>query len=208
MPLRLNSASGDLSEVAEARMREALGLDNRPFRQSPQKSAGEIRHRRQFVQDGEVPVVVANRHREQGNGASAGSRLAKLQTALEAERMARTSAERALQEAQATIQNLETRLAHAELGHGEALAAERARREQVEKALQQAMAARDAVERQLRQAECRQEVAEPARKRGRPKKAASSRQIDGAPSAARKLREPQPVKWWLPSYRAKLQKRR
>src|SRR5690349_16845192 len=106
-----------------------------------------------------------------------------------------------LQEAQVTLQNLQARLAHAELAHSEALAAERASRERAEKALQEAVAARDASERQLRTTGVQNSI-EPGRKRGRPKKIVSATApTDKAP--ARKARGPQPVKWWLPSYRAK-----
>ena len=93
----------------------------------------------------------------------------------------------ALAEAQATVRSLRTQLAHAELAHAEALAAERRAREAAETALRDARAAREAAD---------APTAEPPPKRTRAAKPA--RKTTVKPS-----REPEPVKWWLPSYKAR-----
>ncbi len=83
-----------------------------PGRPPVQTSTGRPRHR--FVPDGAVPVTVINRHRggdadapTPGHGA--------IGAALQDERAARERAERSLQEALATIRDLQTKLGHAEL---------------------------------------------------------------------------------------------
>ncbi len=126
----------------EERMRRALGLtgdgasrsnppqperprpgpQSRPASRSP---ADKPRHR--FVPDGAVPVTIVGRHRpDEADGPSA-SRAA-LDAALQDERVARARAERALQEALATVRDLQTKLGHAELAHREALDAVQATR--------------------------------------------------------------------------------
>ena len=184
--------------IDEARMRRALGLDRplaapsaQPAQQRPaQLRPEQARARHRFVQDGEVPVVVVNGQGASGaapNGQAAGTRAKLL-----AERQARADAERALAEAQATVRSLQAKLAHVELAHAEALAAERRAREASETALRHATAAREAAERRLREAApvpaADAPTAEPTSKRAR---------------AAKPAREPEPVKWWLPSYKAR-----
>jgi hypothetical protein len=125
-------------QAAELRMRAALGIGGSRERavsrpQEQQHSSAErlsrarptgngTRHR--FVRDGEVPVVLVKRSdRQEGGGSNVGgsevapmtNRAAAMATALDAERAARERAERMLQEALATIRDLQTRLAHAEL---------------------------------------------------------------------------------------------
>ena len=83
----------------------------------PHRAGG--RHR--FVQDGEVPVVVVNpRHRspDEARGATA-----ELERALSVERDARSAAEKSLLQAEDTIRQLRTRLAHAEIARDEIAAA-------------------------------------------------------------------------------------
>ncbi len=185
-------------------MRQALGLRDSPSTSSPQQRPDQARQRHRFVQDGEVPVVILNGRKDVDARSSPGSRVAAAQSALEAEQAARASAERALQEAQGLIQSLRTKLAHAELAHSELLAAERAARTQAEQALQEANAAREAAEQQLAERVSIPAVAAPPKeapvKRG---PAARSGRKASAPTAE----EPQPVKWWLPSYRTKASKR-
>ena len=113
MPLHLNSARSTPAplEPAEARMREALGLGDRPPIQATQERADQARRRHRFVRDGEIPVVVVNSRKEQDPGASHDQRLAAAEAALEAERTARAAIERTLEEAQTSIQNLQGRLA-------------------------------------------------------------------------------------------------
>ena len=88
-----------------------------PSRSAGRSSADKPRHR--FVQDGAVPVTILNRHRlDEANGSPV-SRTA-IEAALQDERAARDRAERSLQEALATVRDLQTKLGHAELGHREA----------------------------------------------------------------------------------------
>jgi hypothetical protein len=173
----------------EARMRQALGLqDGGPGPRPPQRRDAEHGGRR-FVKDGEVPVVVLNGARERGADATGPmNRVAAAEAALRNERAARERAERSLQEAVANVQALQTRLAHAELAHREALAAERAARERAEQALAEAKATREA---DAAGSDARVVTRKPRRVAAKP----------------RSEREPEPVKWWLPSFRAKLRRR-
>jgi hypothetical protein len=215
-------------------MRQALGLRSSGNGQPvAQRREGEQRGRR-FVKDGEVPVVVVHSASREGNdGTAPVNRIAAAEQAARAERNAREQAERALAEAQATVQHLRTQLAHAEMAHREALAGERRAREQAELALQEAAIARAAAEAHAAELEAAaprmrraavdvpltddaaassfaapprliaaRGAADPAdpsapRKRGRPK-----RIIPVDPEM-----EPEPVKWWLPTYRASTRRR-
>ena len=113
---------------AEAQMRRALGLfgdgprprtDNERSEQ-PQRQGGFIQglHRRRFVQDGEVPVTVVRRDQPDASHPSAApagptsSRLQRVEATLQAETAARDRAERALHEAQAMVQTLQTKIGH------------------------------------------------------------------------------------------------
>ncbi len=110
-------------EEDEARMRRALGtLEGNRGRQDGHHGP---RPARQFAQDGDVPVVRLSGRKDPGVAASA-----KLEEALQTERAAREMAETALRQANATIQALQTKIAHAEIAHAEALAAERRNAEQ------------------------------------------------------------------------------
>lgn len=200
MPLHLNAeaSTDNRFDPVELRMREALGLHGRPVSGLPQQRPEQARQRHRFARDGEVPVVVLGARKVQDTSPAPDHPIAELQAALDSERAARVGAERALQEAQAAIQKLQARLAHAELAHSEAFAAERASREQAERGLQEAVTVRDSAERQLRE---RTVLAPPeSRKPARTASAAKAPLIH-------KAREPQPVQWWLPSYRAKMSKR-
>ena len=123
-------------------MRRAFGLTgDRAVRSSPpsterpqagppgrlvgRSSADKPRHR--FVQDGAVPVTILNRHRSDEAEGSPASRTA-IEAALQDERAARNRAERSLQEALATVRDLQTKLGHAELAHREASATAQAAR--------------------------------------------------------------------------------
>jgi hypothetical protein len=83
-------------------------------------------HRRRFVQDGEVPVTVVRRDAPDAGGGQAGptsSRLQRVEAALAAETTGRERAEKALHEAQATVQALQTKMGHNDLAKTEAVAA-------------------------------------------------------------------------------------
>lgn len=188
-------------------MRQALGLgEGAATQRAPQRREPEARGRR-FVKDGEVPVVVLSGSRDAANpGPPPVNRVMAAEAALRAEHAAREHAEQSLREALAHVQRLQTQLAHAEMAHREALAAEQHRREQAEHALAEATSAREALEARL---------AEAAPARAQPADAPSSGTTGRAKvtkpprrkSADAPKREPQPVKWWLPSYKAKLRKR-
>ena len=125
---------------AEAQMRRALGLagdmprsrpENGERSESPQRQGGNFMqgaHRRRFVQDGEIPVTVVRRDEASGAVTPMGpsfSRLHRVETALQTETAARERAERTLQEAQAALQALRTKIGHNELAKNEAIEAAR-----------------------------------------------------------------------------------
>ncbi len=210
LPPNPSGSAGNSHPSEEARMRRALGLQddpapgegstpNRPGEQRqaerPIQRREPDRRPRRFVKDGEVPVVVLSGSREHGADAPAPvNRLAAAESALEAERATRERAERALQEALATVQQLRTQIAHTSLAHGEALAAERNAREVAERARTEADALREALETELHALKATAVAPVPA--------PVSRRARQPRPEP----REPEPVKWWLPSYRAKTRK--
>jgi len=226
----------------EERMRRALGLTgDRAGRGSPPQPerpqagpptrlaswSSADKPRQRFVQDGAVPVTILNRHRpDDADGPSA--RRAAIEAALQDERAARAKAERSLQDALATVDDLQTKLGHAELAHKEAsgmaqaaraatdalraerqewelrwsqdLAAERAARAAAEAALAEAADARG----QAARTRCSPSAVEPA------VKAQDTTSVPAAKAAVKRTRnaaaeprrrEPQPVKWWLKSAR-------
>jgi hypothetical protein len=170
-------------------MRRALGLQG-PSRQPPQQRADQVRPRHRFVQDGGVPVVVLNSRSDNDPTAILKARVAELEAALETERAAHGATRRSLHEAQAAAQAQQTRLVHAELAHREALAVERSARQAAEESLQARLAEPEP------STAATPALATPVK----PKPAARK-----APRAPRipKAKEPQPVKWWLPSFREK-----
>jgi len=118
----------------EERMRRALGLTGDrasrsstppperlkagpPTRPAARSPADKPRHR--FVPDGAVPVTLVNRHRPDDTDGPSASHAA-IEAALRDERGARAKAERSLQEALATVHDLQTKLGHAELARREA----------------------------------------------------------------------------------------
>lgn len=185
-------------------MRRALGLDDpllvrpapatvTPARQRPEQA--RTRHR--FAREGEVPVETVTGPRV--TDAALDRRAAALRTDLDAERAARAGAERALAEAQAAIRALQAKLAHTELAHAEALAIERRAREHAEAVLREETA-REAAERRLSEpVSARASVEAPA---PRPKTQRAKAGKTAPKTSAAKAREPKPVKWWLPDYKA------
>jgi len=153
LALTPESASvNDPMQAAEARMRRALGLDGEQLRSrpaqeradSPQRPAERFSapgHKRRFVHDGEVPVtlvhgLVSNRREHaDGNGTRNGAnaqptnRLEVAEAALAAEIATRERIERAFQEAQASVHDLQTKLGHADLARQEAVETLRRERE-------------------------------------------------------------------------------
>jgi hypothetical protein len=187
----------------EDRMRQALGLRGDQSNERPTPRREPLRGPHRFVKDGEVPVVVLSPSREHGpDGPAPVNRVAAAEAALRSERVAREWAERTLRETQTTLQHVQTKLAHADLAHGEALAAERRGREQAEAGLAEAIAARETLElRLVEMAAAQPPGAEDRTELVKPSQTALVEPRRKAANAAE--REPQPVKWWLPSYKAK-----
>jgi hypothetical protein len=125
--------------AAEARMRRALGLNNTTSQTQamppPATPTASTSHpqRRRFVRDGEVPVTVI--HRDQGD-ASGANALEAARQGLREQVAAREHAEHLLQEAQATIRDLQTKLAHERLARDEAVQRVDGERQTAEQVLQ------------------------------------------------------------------------
>ncbi len=126
----------------EARMRKALGLtdkrsqsearpNSQAFKQSPASRGGSDAQKRRFVRDGEVKVTMVTgtrggepvQQRRTFNPGNPGvnEQAEASQSALRGEKSAREVAERALREAQATIQDLRIKLGHVALARDEAI---------------------------------------------------------------------------------------
>jgi hypothetical protein len=157
------------------------------------------RQRRRFVQDGEVPVVMLNADTRADAAAQAGDRIAELEAALGLERNARAATTRSLEEARATIQSLQTRLAHAEMASTEAVAAERRAREEAERALREATTIIAAPK--VAEPPELELFDEPPMRRTRAKRTVAAKPAKPLPVS--KPRDSQPVKWWLPGFSAK-----
>jgi hypothetical protein len=131
--------------ATEAQMRRALGLENSvPVRVQtahPIPSSGSLTHRRHFVRDGEVPVTVIHHDDQSGT-----NKLEAARQALREQIAAREQAEQQLAEAQATIQALETQLAHERIAKDEALNRAEAQRQDVERRLEEECVARQQAE--------------------------------------------------------------
>jgi hypothetical protein len=224
MPLKSDPTpfTDDQSE-AEKGMRRALGLDRVAPSQNRPSQHPVDRQKRRFVQDGEVPVVIAHGRRDHGmhsgdplltTGSSPSNRIVIAEAAVKAEREARERAERSLAEAEAIIRDLRTKLGHATLALDEmrdtarrakdekqaaeaALAVERDARDTAEKVLQQATAKRRAVEDRIGETARAGQSTVIAAKAGK-----IAREQAGAKSMAKasprlKTKEPKPVRWWI-----------
>ena len=172
--------------AAEEQMRRALGLHETSL-SAPQSApssppVGAARpHRHRFVRDGEVPVTVV--HHPDYDDSSGINKIAAGRQALREQVAARERAEHLLQEARATIQTLETKLAHERIGKDEALrrledelAAERTARRQAEQDRDVALAARRDAEEQLHEVALRARLETKAGSR-------TARRSDGRPQA-------------------------
>lgn len=143
-----SSSTAPPMDDAEQQMRKALGLYGdtprpRPDgdrQDTPQRTGGGFMqgvHRRRFVQDGEVPVTVVRRdapdagHPGTGQVGPTSSRLQRVEVALAAETTGRERAERALHEAQAALQALQTKIGHNDLAKNEAVAASKHHLEEI-----------------------------------------------------------------------------
>ena len=119
-------------------MRRALGLHNTTPMQAatipPTTSPGASSpQRRRFVRDGEVPVSLLHRDRDGGAGTN---KLDATRPALREQVEARERAEHLLQEAEATVRDLQTKLAHERIAHEEAVCRMEGEMQVVEPALQ------------------------------------------------------------------------
>jgi hypothetical protein len=158
---------------AEQQMRRALGLYGdapRPRSDSDRSESGQRPgggfmqgvHRRRFVQDGEVPVTVVRRdtpdaaHPSTGQQGPTSSRLQRVEAALAAETAGREKAERALHEAQAAVQALQTKMGHNDLAKNEAVAASKRIGEEIVTLREELAAAAE----RLREVEAHAQVAE------------------------------------------------
>ena len=111
--------------ATETQMRHALGL--RGGSSSRSSTSGSQPQRRRFVRDGEVPVTVIRRD-HQPDGEHGANQLDAARQAVRSEAAARERAERSLAEAQVSIRDLQTKLAHERLAKDEALEAVQRRR--------------------------------------------------------------------------------
>jgi hypothetical protein len=166
---------------AEAQMRRALGLrgDAPPAESNHQPAtltSGSLSQRRRFVRDGEVPVTVVRREHHH-DGEPGTNQLEAARQAIRSQAAATERAERSLEEAQAVIHDLQTKLGHERIAKVEAidavrrleadrqtiqqalqtvqaeLAAERVARQGAEGRVRKAVADREEAERRLREAE-------------------------------------------------------
>ena len=153
-------------------MRRALGLregsSSAPQNAPPATPPGAPHpYRRRFVRGGEVPVTVVHRDHDDGAGIN---RIDAARQALSEQVAAREQAEHLLQEARATIQTLETKLAHERIGKDEALrrladelAAERTARQRAEKRLGEVLeGAQGAINGTIRMSGSRSRLAKPS----------------------------------------------
>jgi septal ring factor EnvC (AmiA/AmiB activator) len=139
--------------TTEAQMRQALGLNSLASPQTasehpPTLTNGSHPQRRRFVRDGEVPVTVLHREHHP-DGETGINQLDATRQALRSETAARERAERSLEEAQTTIRDLQTKLAHERLAKDEADARAETDRQALQQSLQSVQAAL-ATERQAR----------------------------------------------------------
>jgi hypothetical protein len=230
---------GGSLQAAELKMREALGLNGRGERPAPRSQSEQPRvngerssngdrpssnghsngHRHRFVQDGEVPVVLAKHAGPGGvtplvargtNAPSGTNRVAALSADLGMERAARERAERGLTQALAHVRDLQTKVAHAELARTEAVDAARVlqerlatmragHHEQMERAASELAAERRAREAAANAHQAALATAEAAPKLARTAKSATQRAAVKKTVPPRKVREPKPVRWWVRS---------
>lgn len=130
--------------ATEAQMRRALGLQDslspRPEpTHSPTLPVASHRPPRHFVRDGEVPVTVIHRDHHPDGQAGTNQLEAARQT-IRSLTAAREHADRLLAEAQATIRDLQTKLAHEHLAKDEAVQRAASERQTAEQAFQSARA--------------------------------------------------------------------
>jgi hypothetical protein len=170
-------------------MRRALGLqDESSPRPQPNHSApafnGSHRTPHRFVRDGEVPVVHLDQH---PHGEPGGNQLEAARQTIRSLTAAREHAERSLEQAQTTIRDLRTKLAHERLARDESVAragTEKQAAEQAQAELVVERAARQQAEGRLAEAlECRPQ-AEVVPSRGGPGRKVGRARTASAPGPA------------------------
>lgn len=213
-----NNTPFSVDAIDEDRVRRALGLKSSGSSPTHQQRPEQARARHRFVADGAVPVVMLNRADGEANGLK--ERLSAAERALENEKGAHANTRRALQEATQANQGLQTRLSHNELASADmirserearriaeaaladlraALHAETARAKSLEAALAAAKAEHEAMQQKLDQLAVAAPVQPEARVR---REVRASEPIPRKPRS-KSPKEPKPVRWWTPSYRAK-----
>jgi hypothetical protein len=120
-------------------MRRALGLQGEASPATKPTASPVIVHpshpqRRRFVRDGEVPVTLIHRDHSQEENSTV-HQLDATRNALREQTTAREQAERSLTEAQSTIKDLQTKLAHERLAKDEVVQRTESERRTLEEAL-------------------------------------------------------------------------
>lgn len=228
-PTDNNDSPFSVDALDEDRVRRALGLKSSGNTTPHQQRPEQARARHRFVADGAVPVVMLNRTDGETSGLK--ERLSAAEHALENERGAHANTRRALQEANQANQSLQTRFGHNELSNGEVLRSEREGRRVAEaalielraslqaetdraKALETALAAAKAAEKKLAdnraadQKSTGYKIADTKLSEPRVQEVRLRREVRASEPIPRTPRsaspkEPKPVRWWTPSYRAK-----
>lgn len=174
------------TEAEESKMRAALGLT--PGNTQPNRSAEQNRHK--SGQGSEIPVIVSTRRSAEVSD-TLRARLVAVTEELKAERSGHVATQQALADAQRTIQQVQTKLAHSEMAATEALDAERNARLAAEARLLAIVP--------VTPPEPTAEKSAKPKKRGRPPQ--QRLVVEEAEP------DPEPVQWWLPSYKASQAKR-
>jgi hypothetical protein len=173
---RPNAENADL----EHRMRRTLGVH------APNQG-----QRRRFAQEGDVPVVINNRRDAERDAGEA---------AMQKEREARQQAERLLTAAQATIRDLQTKLAHAEMSLSETREAVH-RSDQRVKALEATRPEQRPVDEVAEHQKAKEGVARTAAKtslqdKRRKERSTPPAKVQPGPTVSRFAENQKPVDWW------------
>lgn len=201
-------------DVDELHMRETLGLNGRgrsqtrpQLSQTRQPLSGATKQRHRFVQDGEVQVTHITGLRDNDASNVSRARIATLESTLVTEQAARSRAETAVQAGLAQIHAIETKLAHVEMAAKDTIQTERKARIDAESALAAAVAGRE--EALLRVAELTESIrqlnesvkqlqTETTKVKEPAKPVVRVPKVRAAPRAKTpRVKEPQPVKWWI-----------
>ncbi len=184
---------------AEARMRRALHIEGPGAGGGAAPEHGQrARPARHYAQDGDVPVVRLPGRKDHSASAAA---LAKAEDALQEERNAREKLEAALKQAQATIQTLQTKIAHAEIAHAEALAAQRQMTEAALAAKAEAAPARPERTRPALAVQIPDDAPAAADDQPAPAPAVHVQKVK---AKVESTEDSEPVEWWVAGWRDRL----